>query len=171
MAKPARPKRSSLRLGIEILSIALLVLAVRGWMQRDMVEGPAPPLSGVAVDGSELAVTQFQGRPVLIHFWATWCAICRAQERAVEAIARDHPVITVAMQSGDGTAVAEYMRERDLRFPVLIDETGILAGRYGVRAVPADFVLDGAGTIRFRDRGYSSEWGLRARLWLARTID
>lgn len=171
MTDRTRPERSRLRLGLEIGAIVLIVLAVRGCLQRDMAEGPAPPLTGVTLDGSEFALAQFQGGPALIHFWATWCAICRAQESAIAAIARDHPVITVAMQSGNPTEVAAYMRERGLGFPVLVDETGALAARYGVRAVPADFIIDGAGVIRFRDRGYSSGWGLRARLWLARTLD
>jgi thiol-disulfide isomerase/thioredoxin len=161
------PKRSRLGLGVWIVLIFVLFLTVRSWMQRDMAAGPAPELVGFTLAGPYFSLDELRGRPAMIHFWASWCAICRAEERSIAAIAADHPVITVATQSGDGASVAEYLDERDLRIPVVVDESGEIARRYGIRGVPATFVLGRDGHIRFRETGYSSEWGLRARLWLA----
>lgn len=49
----------------------------------------------------------------------------------------------------------------------VVDEAGKLMGRFGVRAVPASFILDGNGGIRFRELGDTTGPGVRLRLWLA----
>ncbi len=147
--------------------VLLLVLGVRAWQQSGVASGPAPALTGVLLDGKPVALTAFAGRPVLVHFWATWCPICRAEQGSIEALARDTPVITVAMQSGAHAAVAQHMRNETLSFPVLNDPDGVLATQWGVRAVPASFIVDGAGQIRYVEVGYTTGIGLRLRLWLA----
>ena len=109
-----------------------------------------------------------QGRPVLVHFWATWCPICKLEQGTINALSAEHPVITIATQSGDAQAVQTFMQEQHLHFPVLLDEEGTLLQRYGLHGVPATFVIDPQGRIAFREVGYTTSWGLRARLWLAR---
>ena len=132
-----------------------------------LVEGAAPPVNGFFLDGTPLLPEDLRGRPVLLHFWATWCPICALENRYLEDIARDHRVITVAMHSGGAGEVAAYLSEHGLDFPVIVDPAGDLAAVYGVSAVPASFVLDGEGMIRFAETGLTSPWGLRLRLWLA----
>ena len=73
-------------------------------------------------------------------------------------------VVSVAMQSED---VARHMRTRGLSFPTIDDPEGMIASAWKVNGVPAHFVIDGAGKVRFRTIGYATEWGLRARLWWA----
>ncbi len=74
------------------------------------------------------------------------------------------------MQSGDATEVRRFMAQADLGFPVVTDEDGALADRWGVRGVPASFVLDADGQIAYATTGVSSETGLRARLWAAANL-
>ena len=96
--------------------------------------------------------------------------VCRLEQESIESIAGDHPVITVALQSGNAAEVAAHLHARDLRVPVLNDPDGLIAGAWGVRAVPATFVVRD-GVIRYRERGFTTEAGLRLRLWLARVMD
>ncbi len=135
-------------------------------MQRDVVSGMAPAISAHLLDGKAIELSQYQGTPVLLHFWASWCGICRVEEKGIDAIATDYPVITVAMQSGDKAAISTYLQQQGLGFPVVADPDGQLASRYGVRAVPASFIIDANGQIRFVELGYTTETGLRLRLWL-----
>ncbi len=74
------------------------------------------------------------------------------------------------MQSGNAAEVSQYLLEHSLHFPVIIDEEGDLARRYGVVGVPASFVIDGLGDIRFSEVGYTTGMGLRVRLWWAGQI-
>ena len=100
-------------------------------------------------------------------FWATWCPICKAEEGNIVAVARDHRVISVAMQSGDAAAVTKHLRERGIELPALVDADGRHAANWHVRGVPTHFVVDAAGNVRFRVVGYATTWGLKARLWWA----
>jgi thiol-disulfide isomerase/thioredoxin len=147
--------------------VLVLILGVRAWQQSGVASGPAPALTGSLLDGNPLTLKSYAGQPVLVHFWATWCPICRAEQGSIDELARNSAVITVAMQSGDRDVVAQYVRHEAVSFPVLNDPDGVIATRWGVRAVPASFIVDGAGQIRFVEIGYTTGIGLRLRLWLA----
>ena len=153
-----------LRRFAEILVFAALLGGIRAWQQRDIPEGSAPILAGRLLDGKVFE----RGRgPILVHFWATWCPICRTDQASIEALSGSHRVITVALKSGNDAAVAQYMKRQGLDFPVLNDPDGLISDAWGVHAVPASFVLDREGKIRFVEFGYTTGIGLRARLWLA----
>lgn len=151
----------------ELMLVIAVVVAVRTYMLRDAASGAAPPIEGALVGGRSTSLEALRGRPVLVHFWATWCPVCRLEEGNIQSIAGDHAVLTVALQSGGGKAVAAYLAAQGLSIPVVLDDDGTIAARYGVRGVPASFILDGQGRIRFVEAGYTTEAGLRFRLWLA----
>lgn len=152
---------------LEALVLAAVLSAVHLYQTRDAVDGPAPPLAGVDLDGAPRTLAEFRGRPVLVYFWATWCPVCRAEQGTVRAIAADHAVLSVALEDTAPATLRAYAEEHKLDFPVLRDADGGLAHRYGVRGVPAFFVIDGAGMIRSAAVGYTTGPGLRLRLWWA----
>jgi hypothetical protein len=59
------------------------------------------------------------------------------------------------------------MQENDLQFPVMLDESGQLASQFGLKGVPASFILSPGGEIIFVETGYTTELGLRVRMWLS----
>jgi peroxiredoxin len=77
-------------------------------------------------------------------------------------------VITIAMQSGSADEIRQHLAERGLQLTTLSDPEGQLAQQWGVQAVPAAFVVLPNGAIFSKTRGYSTEPGLRARLWWAK---
>ncbi len=156
------------RFGINLLWLVALVVGVRTWQHRDMPSGPAPALAGQTLAGTFYTLPAHPGKPVLVHFWATWCPVCRAEQGSIASLVHNDPnVITVAMQSGPPDAVARYLREQGIDFPVLNDPDGALSAAWGVHAVPASFIISPDGTIRFIEVGYTTGIGLRLRLWLA----
>lgn len=174
MTAPVPQAQRSKRLtdwAINLILVLAVVLAVQWWQARPLVTGVAPPLAGELLNGQVIDLKDLHGQPVLVHFWATWCPICKLGNGGIDAIARDHRVLAVAMQSGDAAEVRRFMAEHGLSFPVLLDPDGTLARRWGVAGVPATFVLDAAGRIAYATMGASTEIGLRARLWAAGTGD
>jgi thiol-disulfide isomerase/thioredoxin len=157
--------------------ILAVIIGAQWWQTRGLPEGVAPPLAGVLTDGTHTRVpagTQSagagntaNGAPTLVAFWATWCPVCSAEEGNIVAVAKDHRVVSVAMQSGDAVTVAKHLQERGIALPALVDADGRHASNWRVRGVPTHFVVDGAGNIRFRVVGYATTWGLKARLWWA----
>jgi thiol-disulfide isomerase/thioredoxin len=156
---------------LETLVILAIVVGIQLWQARGLPEGPAPALAGALLDGRTASLDETLkaagGKPVLVAYWATWCPVCKAEDGNIEAISRDRPVLSVAMQSEGPDLVAKHMAERGLTFPTINDPDGALASAWKVRGVPAHFVVDGAGNVRFRVVGYATEWGLRARLFWA----
>lgn len=153
---------------INALLFVVLVVGIRTWQQRDMISGAAPALQGITLAGQPYQLPTHPTQPVLVHFWATWCSVCRAEQGSINAIAHnDANVITVAMQSGRPDEVARHMQEQGINFPVLNDPDGSIARAWGVHAVPASFIIGTDGKIRFVEVGYTTEMGLRARRWLA----
>jgi len=166
VSEPAtRKKRSWRRLAIELAVVLAVFLAFRAWQTRDAADGPAPALAGSGLDGSALALAT--DRPTLVHFWATWCGVCRAEQGTIDALAGDHHVVTVASQSGGAPEVQAYLEREGVDFPVIVDPGGALAARWGVHAFPTTFVVAPDGTISDVEVGYTTSLGLRARLWLA----
>jgi len=166
----ARKPRRWWRWILEIAVIIAMVLLLRAWIARDLAQGPAPEFEAFLLDGSPVTLSEFADRPMLLHFWATWCPICRLEEGEIMRLSRSHPVLTVAMQSGSAAEVDAHLTERERELAVANDPDGALARRYGVRAVPSTFIIDRDGQIVFRKQGYAPPLELRFRLWLARWL-
>jgi thiol-disulfide isomerase/thioredoxin len=153
----------------------LMVLAgAHVWHTRDVPSGPAPGFEALAVsaqDGALLSLAQWRtahpGQPVALHFWAEWCPVCKLEQGNITAVAADWPVLTVAMRSGDVAAVRRVLAQRALAWPTVVDADGAVAARYGLHAVPAFVVIDPAGRLRASSVGYTTEIGMRLRLWWA----
>ncbi|MHB1372497.1 MAG: redoxin domain-containing protein [Thauera sp.] len=165
--KPPRWRRWAVEIGIFVA----IFFAIQAWMARDVPAGPAPDFATVAADGRALSLAEWRsahpGQAVGVYFWAEWCPICTAQEGTIDGVQADYPVLTVAMQSGGAAAVTSVLAERGLDWTTAIDADGRIAQTYGLRGVPAFVIVDPAGRIRSVSLGYTTGWGLRARLWWA----
>ena len=159
-------RRRYLKLGVEIVFFLAIYLAAKAYMQRDLVDGPVPSLEGTLLGGQSFNIQSYHGKPLLLHFWATWCSICKMEQNSIASISEDHEVITVAMNSGTDMEVVAYLKQQGLSVPVVNDENGAIAQRFGVRGVPTSFIIDSNANIRFTEVGFTTELGLRLRLWL-----
>lgn len=153
--------------GAQLAILLVLLLAVEAFLTREAVGVVAPAIDSATLSGQRFSLQQFKGEPAVVHFWASWCPVCELEQGMVESVARKVPIITVAMQSGSPDEVRDYLKQQGVDYPVVNDERSWLASQYGVKAVPASFILDSEGRVRFATRGYTSGWGLRIRLWLA----
>ena len=166
-SKPS-PRAIWKRYAINAVLIIAVVAGMRAWQQRDMVSDIAPELKGVTLNHQHFELPAQPATPTLVHFWATWCPICRTEQGNIVAIARDYPnTITVAMNSGLNNEVKRYMQEQGIAFPTVNDPDGSISEVWGVHAVPASFIIAPDGKIRFVEVGYTTEIGLRMRLWWA----
>lgn len=159
-----------------------VLLAVQLWQTRGVAGGPLPdaaldaPLPVLAGDSvrpstlrAEIAALQatHPGRNIGLYVWADWCPICRTIQGTVNSLTEDHPVITIAMQSGPPEKVARYMASRGLAWHTVVDPRSAIPGALGFGAVPAFAVITPEGALRWPTVGLTSGWGLRLRLLFA----
>lgn len=153
---------------LEILLIVVIVFGIRTWQQKDLIDGVAPSFQSVMMDGKTVNLEDHSGKPLLLHFWASWCSFCKFEESSLTDIQKDWSVLSVAYQSGTKADVLQYMKERGIEsWPTIVDSDGRLAELFGVKGVPTSYIIDGNGNIRFTEVGVTSGWGLRARMWWA----
>lgn len=158
--------------------VAAVVVGMQLWQTRDVPSGPAPdgPVTLLKADGRTVQTTlaawrrAHPGQPVALHFWAEWCPICRTEEHSITRLARDWPVLTVAMQSGEAAQVQRVLQQRQLPWPTVLDPRGVWAQRHGIKAVPGFVVVDAHGQLRTPSAGYTTEIGMRLRLWWVRLV-
>lgn len=164
--KAVRKKRRWLVWLFELLIIVAIVFAVRSYQQRTLIAGDAPVFEEITLQGDQLSLADYQGQPVMVHFWASWCGTCEFEQKSISALGKDWPLVTIAYSSGEADEVRRYMERKGISdWTTIVDHGGELAQEYGVIAVPTSFVLDKAGQVRFREVGLSSGWGLRLRMW------
>jgi thiol-disulfide isomerase/thioredoxin len=150
---------------MQLLIVIIIFLSVRAYKLKDAINGEAPIIMGQLLTGQQINLKQYRGHPVLVHFWATWCPICKIENSSIASIANDLPVLTIASWSEGAKEVVEYMHSENLQMPVLLDESGEWAKLYGVKGVPSSFIVDGNGHVQFVTSGYTTELGLRLRMW------
>lgn len=137
--------------------LAIAAAPRRGWAQAlpFAAAGPAPEalralhLSDVSlpdVDGAPAPLGVLAGRPVLLHFFATWCDVCRDELPLLAALAGrpQGPGLYLVSLAEPPGRVRRYMAELGLRWPVQIDVDRRLSRRLGVAALPTTIVLDPA---------------------------
>lgn len=152
---------------IDIAIIVIIISAARFWMQKDVVTGSAPNINAVQLNGKQFNLYQHKTRPILVHFWATWCPVCKLEQSNIENISKDISTITIAMQSGSDEDVKQFMSDENLSFNVINDESGALSRSYNIKGVPVSFIVNKENKIEFVEVGYTTELGLRLRLWWA----
>jgi len=107
-----------------------------------------------------------KGKPIVIHFWATWCKVCKLEAQNIETLSKQYEVLTIAVNSGDNSKIEEYLKESDLSFRVLNDVDDTWVKQFNVEVFPTTFIYDRSGELRFTEVGYTTTAGLLARLKL-----
>jgi thiol-disulfide isomerase/thioredoxin len=141
--------------------------APEGDAPADAGRGPAPAFELPDMAGGELSLADLAGRPVVLDFWATWCAPCIRQVPVLNAIHEKYgdrvSVVGVSVDVDGEEVVAPFVEEHDIRYRVLLGDEG-LAQRYGALGFPTLFVLGPEGAILAVHSGVITEQALEEAL-------
>jgi cytochrome c biogenesis protein CcmG/thiol:disulfide interchange protein DsbE len=158
------------RRNVVLAVLATLVLGTFLVAARDDGDGglvevsePLPRLSGESLaDGAALSSDDFAGDVLVINAWATWCGPCRQEQPAlIRAFERhrDRGVSFLGIDHLDDRASAKTWIEEEFAvpYPSLFDPSGEFAAMLGYPGLPATFVVDAEGIIRYRRFGPITE--------------
>jgi DsbE subfamily thiol:disulfide oxidoreductase len=126
---------------------------------------PAPAITGTTLDGQPFSLAEYRGTPVVLNFWASWCAPCRRELPAIAAFAKAHPevqVLGVNYQDGLDAAKA-FAAENGVAWPSVVDD-GPIGAAYEVPGLPATYLIDAQGRIVERLLGEVTEEQLEERI-------
>lgn len=165
---PQPPKKWYRHWLVDLALLGAVFLGARAWHTRNTIDGEAPALAAQSVRGNALALAD--DRPTMVHFWATWCGVCKAMDHNIDALtgSEGYRLITVATNSGTDAEVASFLERGGHSFDAISDPEGAIARRWGVQSFPTTFIVDADGNITTTEVGFSTEIGLRARLWWAK---
>jgi thiol-disulfide isomerase/thioredoxin len=125
----------------------------------------APEFTLPDLGGGDVSLSALRGRPVVIDFWATWCAPCERQVPVLNAFHDKYgdriPVLGIAVDVDGATSVTPFVEQHELRYRVLLGDEG-LAQDYDAFGFPTLYVIRPDGTIHSAHVGVVSPEALEA---------
>lgn len=121
-------------------------------------EGPLPLLEGPVLGSDRsLASSEHRGSVVVVNFWATWCDPCREEQPQLIRVSRayeDRGVQFIGVNVRDGEAAAvDWIETYDVPYPSLSDPEGAYPADFAFVGLPATFIADRAGQLRYKILG------------------
>ncbi|NKI33577.1 TlpA family protein disulfide reductase [Wenzhouxiangella sp. XN79A] len=123
------------------------------------VGDPRPDFRHAALDGRYVEAADFDGRPLLINFWATWCAPCVREMPLLDDFAEQEAdrLAVIGIAIDDPGAVAPFVEELGVDYPILVGTTDVMRTqrRFGNTAglLPYTVLVDADGTIAWQFLG------------------
>ncbi|MCB8985362.1 MAG: TlpA family protein disulfide reductase [Ardenticatenaceae bacterium] len=120
------------------------------------------------LDGNVVDLESFRGQPVILNFWATWCAPCRVEMPALEAAYEAHQdddlVILAVNAQETHQEVTRFFDELELTFTPLLDADGEVSHLYNVFNFPSSYFIDATGKITAVHRGLLTDQQIESYL-------
>lgn len=133
------------------------LFAARGTLRADIGTGDAFPQLGTSIEGAS-AIPSTEGRVLLVDFWASWCAPCKASFPAYGKLNAEFSprglVIVAVSVDDEPAAYASFVKKFSPPFAVVLDQGHKLVQRVNVPTMPTCYLVDRRGRVRYVHAGY-----------------
>jgi peroxiredoxin len=121
---------------------------------------PAPDFTLKSLQGKNLNLKEQRGNIIMINFWASWCGPCRTEMPVLENFYKKYNELGVYVWGvnveQENQAGRDFLKDLNLTFPILFDQTNTLSATYDVKAMPTTVIVDRNGLVRYVFRGYKA---------------
>lgn len=161
---------------VMVLRILLLALLLAACGEAPAIPGAvgtaAPPYGAVDMKGDSVDIASLRGDVVLLNVWATWCIPCRREVPELQALHQEYRdrglrILGVSVDGNDAVGdVAGFIRDFRMTYTVLRDPGERVMSVFRIQGVPASYLIDREGVIRWRTIGpfTADDPGLQAAL-------
>lgn len=161
MVPGVREARATPRTLAWALSVVPLILACELPPQPPRVGDPVPDITATALEGGQTVSLKedYQGQVVLVNLWATWCAPCRFETPYLQSVYEKRAdqglhIVGISVDSRASLpAVERFLREKGVTYDALLDPEMVSTNVFGAIGLPASFLVDRRGVIRFLHYG------------------
>ena len=136
--------------GLAVLIAAVVFLAVGVLQDGPDVPDEAPAFTLADLSGGEISLSGYEGRTLVLNFWASWCGPCKQEIPEFARFHAAHPEIAmlgVAVDSGDAQAVGRAAKRFGIPYDVAMG-TKAMVGQYGVSTLPTTVVIGPDGQVQ-----------------------
>ncbi len=155
---PAAKKGVVLLLLIAGVILLILVLVPKKGPQGPRIIGEgdrAPEFRLPGFDGKQVGLSDFRGKVVMVHFWATWCPPCVEELPTIDKLYRDFfgkdfQILAVSVDEDGARSVSDFMQRNRMNLPVLLNPDRSVAGKYGTFKFPETYIVDRSGIVKFK---------------------
>ncbi len=119
--------------------------------EAPIVGHPAPSFTLPNTLGQEVALHDLAGQPVVLNFWATWCAPCRVEMPALQqaSVQYNGRAAIIGINQGEAAKnVTDFGAEYRITYPLLLDTHQEVTQLYEVRGLPTTLFIDANGAVR-----------------------
>ncbi len=142
-------------------ALALCALAAEAAEFIKVERVTPPPLVLEDLDGKSHSLAAYQGKVVLVNFWATWCPPCREEMPSMQRLKEKmdgQPFVMLGVNSGEPAEdLAEFLKLVRADFDILLDGDSAATKRWKVFGLPTSFLIDRQGKVRYTLTG-TTEW-------------
>ena len=144
------------------LCALILISIVTGCSKKQPDYGYAPQFTLPDVNGSQISLTDFKGKVLIVNFWATWCPGCVAEmphfvELYDKYKQQGFEIIGMSLDQGGAKDVKAFMEKKPINYTMLIANSDV-SNRYKTKGLlPTTYVIDKTGKIRRKYVGARSK--------------
>ena len=135
----------------------------------------APDFTVEMLDGSKVTLSELQGKPTLLIFWATWCPPCRQemahlQEGVIDHFAGKNLVVLPISRGEKRDVVEKFLADNGYTFGVGLDPERAIYDLYASNFVPRTFIINKRGKVVYRVAGYDEETAKAVNAAIAKAL-
>lgn len=147
-----------------------LKLKMESEVDKILINEPSPDFTVKDINGKTVSLADFKGKTIVLDFWATWCGPCKKSFPSMQSVLnmykKDPDVKFLFIHTRETVAdplsdAKNYLSANNYEFDLYMDIKDPLTKQnnavtaFGAKGIPAKFVIDGEGNIRFRIIGFS----------------
>ncbi len=148
------------------LTVSILLVPNSGnafepWPISELTGSKAPDFTLRDISGTAINLSSFEGKAILLNFWATWCPYCRKERPHLNSLydeykERELIIISVSIDRSV-SALKKYIKRDPSDFIILSDPDSSVASKYNVVGLPTSFLIDRRGIVQHKFTG-SMKW-------------